>query len=68
VLSEATTTVHRKWIRRAMAEGRTVYDIGIDEGREGGRSPFYEMEREETRDHPNRVPFWWPPSRPPGGG
>lgn len=67
--------MNREWIKEAKADGAEVHDIGPAferrrqreaEGRSGD-GPFYNVEREETKDYENYVKEFERTSRTEGG-
>jgi hypothetical protein len=49
---DAAKRRNERWIREKKAQGYTIYDIGLDPNRVGGRSPFYALEKDILGDFP----------------
>ena len=71
----ADVAQNRAWIKQKKAEGAEVHDVGPDFSRrqqreasgESGDGPFYNLERQETKDYDNYVKEFERTSRTEGG-
>ena len=61
-----TCAANEAWLRGVIARGKRIIDIGIDSGRQGNRSPYYELERRVIAEtgYPVEERWWFPSARP----